>query len=153
MSPPAVPTQNPMQNVMRPALVASPPPTMTSPPPMMGRQTPLVPSQGIMSPTSPPPRSAATSPAAATTQKAPAASFDDLWSMSLGSSTGKSTGGAATPQQKSMKDIEKEKAQAQIWGGQNKPPMGAGFGSFAGAPASNAAPPSSSGNGFDDLLF
>ncbi|OJT06188.1 hypothetical protein TRAPUB_2971, partial [Trametes pubescens] len=156
MSPPVVPTQTPLQNVLRPAMVASPPPTMTSPPPMMARQTPLVPSQGIMSPTSPPPRSAATSPASAVTQqKAPAASFDDLWSMSLGSSTsaGKSSGGAATPQQKSMKDLEKEKAQAQIWGGQNKPPMGAGFGSFAGAPASNAAPPSSSGNGFDDLLF
>lgn len=152
MSPPAIPAQNPMQNTLRPAMVASPPPTMASPPPMMG--APLVPNQGVMSPTSPPPRSTATSPAAAAQPKPPAASFDDLWSMSLGSTTSKSTSAAGTPQQKSIKDLEKEKAQAQIWGaGQNKPPMGAGFGSFAGAPASNAAPPSSSGNALDDLLF
>ena len=60
-----------------------------------------------------------------------------------------------TAQAHSIKDLEKEKVQAQIWGG-NRPPAGAGsgFGSFAGAPAaSSAAPPSSSGNGLDDLLF
>ncbi|KAI0823994.1 hypothetical protein BC628DRAFT_1420424 [Trametes gibbosa] len=147
MSPPAVLTANPMQNVLRPAMVASPPP-------MMANQTPLVPSSGILSPTSPLSRTTAASPASASAQpKPPAASFDDLWSMSLGSSTNKSTSVAA-PQQKSMKDLEKEKAQAQIWGsGQSRPPVGGGFGSFAGAPTSNAAPPSSSGNGLDDLLF
>ncbi|KAI0365307.1 ENTH-domain-containing protein [Pilatotrama ljubarskyi] len=157
MSPPAVPMQNPMQNVMRPAMMSSPPPVMTSPPPMTAHQAPLVPNQGVMTPASPPPRSTATSPASTgTQQKASAATFDDLWSMSLGSSStvGKSAGAAGGPQ-KSMKDLEKEKAQAQIWGtGQNKPPMGAGFGSFGGAPAaSTAAPPGSSGNALDDLLF
>ena len=145
MSPPAAPAQNPMQNVMRP-MMASPPP--------MG--APLVPAQaGVMSPTSPPPRATTTSPGIASqSQSKPAASFDDLWSMSLGSAS-KPAGGAGTPQQKSMKDLEKEKVQAQIWGG-NRPPAGAGsgFGSFSGAPAaSSAAPPSSSGNGLDDLLF
>ncbi|KAI0354799.1 ENTH-domain-containing protein [Trametes cingulata] len=157
MSPPAVPMQNPMQNVMRPAMMSSPPPTMTSPPPMLAHQAPLVPNQGVLTPASPPPRSVATSPASTGTQQKPsAATFDDLWSMSLGSSTTAKSGGATGgPQQKSIKDLEKEKAQAQIWGaGQNKPPMGAGFGSFGGAPASsNAAPPASSGNALDDLLF
>ncbi|OSC98000.1 ENTH-domain-containing protein [Trametes coccinea BRFM310] len=158
MSPPAVPMPNPMQSTMRPPMMASPPPTMTSPPTMITSQAPLMPT---MTPTSPPPRSNVTSPAASTPgtqQKASAASFDDLWSMSLGSSSSSTKANAANaPQQKSIKEIEKEKAQAQIWGtGQNKPPMGSGFGSFAGAPASsasNAAPPASSGNGLDDLLF
>ncbi|KAH9850193.1 hypothetical protein C2E23DRAFT_328990 [Lenzites betulinus] len=148
MSPPAVLTPNPIQNVLRPGMVASPPP-------MMATQTPLVPSQGILSPTSLQSRSTATSPVAGSAQpKPPAASFDDLWSMSLGSSTTKGASGVATAPQKSIKDLEKEKAQAQIWGmGQSKPPVGGAFGSYAGAPTSNAAPPSSSGNGLDDLLF
>ena len=96
------------------------------------------------------------SPAA---KPASAGGFDDLWTMSLGSS-------ASKPQQasgpaKSIQDLQKEKAQAAIWGQgqQARPPMGAGFGSFGGAPAGgasstpSAAPPSSSGNGLDDLLF
>ncbi|KAI0655447.1 hypothetical protein C8Q70DRAFT_431277 [Cubamyces menziesii] len=154
MSPPAVPMQNPMQSTMRPPMMASPPPMMASPPPMMAPQAPLMPT---MTPTSPPPRSNVTSPVASNpTQKPSATSFDDLWSMSLGSSsTAKSSNAPGTPQQKSIKEIEKEKAQAQIWGaGQNKP--GSGFGSFAGtsAPsASGAAPSASSGNALDDLLF
>ncbi|TFK93275.1 ENTH-domain-containing protein [Polyporus arcularius HHB13444] len=142
ISPPAAPVQNPMQNMMRP-MMASPPP--------MG--VPLVPNQAVMSPTSPPPRATTTSPGVGSQQQQkPAASFDDLWSMSLGSAS-KPVGGAGAPQQKSIKDLEKEKAQANIWGG-NRPSAGAGFGSFSGAPAaSSAAPPASSGNGLDDLLF
>ncbi|KAH9891912.1 hypothetical protein C8Q73DRAFT_666878 [Cubamyces lactineus] len=147
MSPQAVPLQTPMQSTMRP-------PMMASPPPMMSPQAPLMPT---MTPTSPPPRSNVTSPAASNpTQKPSATSFDDLWSMSLGSSsTAKSSNTSGASQQKSIKEIEKEKAQAQIWGaGQNKP--GSGFGSFAGASAplaSGAAPSASSGNALDDLLF
>ena len=90
-------------------------------------------------------------PAPAPTAAKPASSgnFDDLWSMSLGSSTSKPQTNA-TPA-KSIQDLQKEKAQAGIWGsGQAQPAMGAGFGSFA---SSNAAPPSSSGNGLNDLLF
>ncbi|KAI0326229.1 ENTH-domain-containing protein [Cubamyces sp. BRFM 1775] len=154
MSPPAVPLQNPMQSTMRPPMMASPPPMMASPPPMMAPQAPLMPT---MTPTSPPPRSNVTSPAISnSTQKPSATSFDDLWSMSLGSSSAaKGSNAPGAPQQKSIKEIEKEKAQAQIWGaGQNKP--GSGFGSFGGAsaPSASGAPPSgSSGNALDDLLF
>ena len=61
-------------------------------------------------------------------------------------------GGVGMGAQKSMKDLEKEKAQASIWGGAGQKPA-SGFGAFGGAPASSAAPPSSSGNGLDDLLF
>ena len=126
-------------------------PMATSPPPMTG--APLVPNQGVMSPMSPPSRTTTTSPGAAGAQpKAASANFDDLWSMSLGASSKPAAGGMGA--QKSMKDLEKEKAQASIWGGgQQRPPMGAPLGSFGGAPASNAAPASSSGNGLDDLLF
>ncbi|KAI0718167.1 hypothetical protein C8T65DRAFT_639212 [Cerioporus squamosus] len=143
MSPPAAPVQNPMQNAMRP-MMASPPP--------MG--APLVPNQPVMSPASPPPRATTTSPGTGSQQQQkPAASFDDLWSMSLGSAS-KPAGGAGGSQQKSMKDLEKEKAQAQIWGGSRPAAGGAGFGSFSGAPAaSSAAPSASAGNGLDDLLL
>ncbi|EKM49789.1 uncharacterized protein PHACADRAFT_265480 [Phanerochaete carnosa HHB-10118-sp] len=96
-----------------------------------------------------------------TTQAAKPASsggFDDLWTMSLGSAASKPQQ-SSTPA-KSIQDIQKEKTQTAMWGSgqQARPPMGAGFGSFGGAPAGasstpSAAPPSSSGNGIDDLLF
>lgn len=90
---------------------------------------------------------------AAAAKPAASSNFDDLWSMSLGSSASKPQTSAAPA--KSIQDLQREKAQAGIWGAgqQGKAPAGAGFGAF-GAPAlSNAAPPSSSGNGMDDLLF
>ena len=127
-------------NMMKP-MVASPPPMgmgmgMASPPPRtMG--APLVPTGGLMSPS-------AASPPAAQQPKA-SANFDDLWSMSLGAGAAKPAAGGSRggAPQKSMKDLEKEKAQASIWGGagQGRPGMG------------SAAPPASSGNGLDDLLF
>ncbi|KAI0694797.1 hypothetical protein C8Q76DRAFT_251731 [Earliella scabrosa] len=135
------PAPAPMQNMMRP-MMASPPP--------MG--APLVPSQGVMSPTSPPPRASTTSPGLSAQAQKPAASFDDLWSMSLGSASGAGKPAAGGPQQKSIKEIEKEKAQAQIWGGQ-KPPAGAAFGAFGAPTTTNTTAPASSGNGLDDLLF
>ena len=107
---------------------------------MMG--APLVPNQGVMSPMSPPSRTTTTSPGAgAGAQPKASANFDDLWSMSLGASSKPAAGGVGA--QKSMKDLEKEKAQASIWGGagQGRPGMG------------SAAPSASSGNGLDDLLF
>ena len=120
-------------------MVASPPP-MT---PSMGG-APLAPS--VMTPSAAPLRTTTASPAASGVAKA-SANFDDLWSMSLGVSK-PATGAGAAGGQKSMKDLEKEKAQASIWGGagQNRP--GAGFGG-----ASASAKPASSGNGLDDLLF
>ncbi len=52
--------------------------------------------------------------------------FDDLWSLSLGSTTAKpSAVGAASG--KSIKDLEKEKAMAGLWGGggqQQRPGVG-----------------------------
>ena len=78
--------------------------------------------------------------------------FDDLWNLSLGSTS--STAKPAAGPGKSIKDLEKEKAMAGLWGNQQGrptgavPPQPAAFGSFG-----NAAPPSSSGGGVDDLLL
>jgi epsin len=116
----------------------------------------------VMSPMSA--RSAATSPVATgTTSSAAAGStklgggFDDLWSMSLGSTTASNPGGGAAAGAKSIRDLEKEKAQAGIWGVQSQVrpaapasvPAG-GFGSFAKPLA-----PSGGGDlaGADDLLL
>jgi epsin len=78
--------------------------------------------------------------------------FDDLWSMSLGSvAAGKSVGGAGT---KSIRDLEKEKAQAGIWGAQSQMrPQAAAAGAFGSFVKPVA--PSSAGDsaGADDLLL
>ena len=90
--------------------------------------------------------SSATKPPAAAQAKS--ANFDDLWSMSLGGGNSSSAKPVAATVGKSIKDLEKEKAQAGIWGGQQKAVGGAppAFGGFG-----NAAPPSTSGG--DDLLL
>ncbi|KAJ7166333.1 hypothetical protein C8R43DRAFT_191063 [Mycena crocata] len=84
----------------------------------------------------------------------PAASFDDLWSMSLGGSTTPKPAtpgaGAAAGGGKSIKDLEKEKATAGLWGsgGAQKPAaMGSGMGMGMGGMGGG-----SSSSGFDDLL-
>ncbi|KAJ7205673.1 ENTH-domain-containing protein [Mycena rebaudengoi] len=83
----------------------------------------------------------------------PAASFDDLWSMSLGSSSKPATPAAGAAGGKSIKDLEKEKAMAGLWGsgGGQKPAamgnMGMGMGGMGGMGGS-----SSSSGGIDDLL-
>ncbi|QRV77722.1 epsin amino-terminal-like (ENTH) domain protein [Ceratobasidium sp. AG-Ba] len=101
----------------------------------------------IMSPTSTGSQ-VRTSAAANAGSAAPKSSgnFDDLWSMSLGSGSTASKPAAGTGTSKSIKDLEKEKAQATIWGtGGAKPPAsGGGFGSLSGG--------NSSGGG-GDLLF
>ena len=98
-----------------------------------------------MSSFSPPQAQApAAKPAAA---PAKSSNFDDLWSLSLGGST--TAKPAAAGPNKSIKDLEKEKATAGLWG-QQKPVGGvppSAFGSFG-----NGAPASSSG-GVDDLLL
>lgn len=69
--------------------------------------------------------------------------FDDLWNLSLGSSVTPVAGAGAG---KSIKDLEKERATAGLWGaGQKAAGNTASFGSF------NAAAPS--GGGMDDLLL
>jgi epsin len=92
-------------------------------------------------------------PAVTTPATKPAGgNFDDLWSMSLGATSTAKAGGAALG--KSIKDLEKEKANAGLWGGQQQQrPVGSAplpaFGAFG-----NGAPPSSSSNGdADDLLL
>ncbi|KAH8992283.1 hypothetical protein EDB86DRAFT_2932572 [Lactarius hatsudake] len=110
-------------------------------------------------------RSAVTSPVSAGTTslagksaaKSGGGGFDDLWSMSLGSAaTSKSSAPAGAG--KSIRDLEKEKAQAGIWGaqsqsqGQARPPAMGGFGSFT----TNATAGSGVGSapaGADDLLL
>jgi epsin len=84
--------------------------------------------------------------------------FEDLWTMSLGSgASAKPATPASSTAGKSMMDIQREKAQAAMWGsgggaaaGGARPPPGPGaFGAFgASTTSSSAAPPSAS----DDLL-
>jgi len=82
--------------------------------------------------------------------QAKSANFDDLWSMSLGGGSSSSPNPAATTAGKSIKDLEKEKAMAGIWGGTQQKPVGGAAPAFGGF--GNAAPPTSSGAG-DDLLL
>lgn len=74
------------------------------------------------------------------------ANFDDLWSMSLGSGSSSSAKSSTIIAGKSIKDLEKEKAQAGIWGGSQQKLVGDTFGGFGNAP-----PHSPSGG--DDLLL
>ena len=64
--------------------------------------------------------------------------FDDLWNLSLGSASKSSQPSA---NQKSIKDIAKEKANANIWGGASQ--------QAGKAPAASQQ----SSSGIDDLLF
>lgn len=84
-------------------------------------------------------------------QAKPASSsnFDDLWSMSLGNTK------PVPSNAKSIKDLEKEKSQAGLWGAQQQqkqqkqPTMGMGLGSNGGFGSfSNATQ-----NSGDDLLL
>ena len=121
-----------------------------------------------MSPTSPPMRTNSTPAMAPTTSLSTAlgaakpkssGNFDDLWSMSLGSSASNNKPVASgTGANKSIKDLEKEKAQAGIWGSglqsqQQRPGGGPGaFGNFGGGSFGGPGVASSSGGG-DDLLL
>jgi epsin len=127
---------------------------------MMSRPAPAAPVQNTLfsqpspSPSLPPGRP---NPSSATTNAAGAKSsgnFDDLWTMSLGSSAKQTATGT-----KSIKDLEKEKAAAGIWGaGQKKPAQGqfGDFGNFGGSGSGaggNATTTTTGGGGGDDLLL
>src|SRR6267142_245378 len=111
----------------------------------MPAMTPMLARSAVASPVS------TASPSLATTSTKRGGSgsgggFDDLWTMSLGS-TGASKPGGGAAGAKSIRDLEKEKAQAGIWGTQNqtRPPaasFGGGFGSFV-----KPAVPSNGGGG------
>lgn len=90
--------------------------------------------------------------AANTSTATKAGGFDDLWNLSLASS-GKSVSspGGGNGEGKSMKDLQKEKATAGLWGGGGRPGASsmtgsAGFGNFGGSGAGT-------GSGGDDLLL
>ncbi|KAJ7726484.1 hypothetical protein B0H16DRAFT_264895 [Mycena metata] len=108
-----------------------------------------------MAPAQPVRSSTLSSPSTPAAPNKPAASFDDLWSMSLGSGAAKpATPAAGGAGGKSIKDLEKEKATAGLWGsgaGQKAQPamMGSGMGMGMGGMGGGA---SSSSSGFDDLL-
>ncbi|RDB14631.1 hypothetical protein Hypma_016305 [Hypsizygus marmoreus] len=111
---------------------------------------------GTLAPTTtsfaPAPRSTA-APAPSAQTKPASATFDDLWSMSLGTNTSKPTGGANNGTSKSIKDLEKEKAMAGLWGSQKRAgsaPIAPGAGTGTNAFGSFGSP--SSGGG-DDLLL
>ncbi|KAG5350237.1 hypothetical protein C0989_012010 [Termitomyces sp. Mn162] len=114
-----------------------PSPSLSSPPQFSAAPLQAQPLFGSapLSPTS----AAAPAPTAAKSSSG-AGAFDDLWSLSLGASS-KSV--VSSGQNKSIKDLEREKAMAGLWGGQ-KPvgtPMAATKPAVAPAPA-----PASSGD-------
>ena len=90
-------------------------------------------------------------PASSTAGK-PSANFEDLWSLGLGTS-GKTGSGSSnnTSAGKSMKDLEKEKAQAGIWGASQGHVTRASLSSFGAFGTSSAG--GASGGGGDDLLL
>lgn len=92
----------------------------------------------------------ASTPAAPAPAPKPAGNFDDLWSLGLGAASSK----PATPVagQKSIQALQKEKAQASIWGGANqqgKQPQPAQFGAAFGVSSTSNA----GNSGGDDLLL
>ncbi|KAI0049420.1 ENTH-domain-containing protein [Auriscalpium vulgare] len=164
-APVAAPTQAPMaaQPALAPAPAMQPPPffatsgilspaSQARPPSYASPPSAPNYTQPIMA-ASPPPRSNVTSPAVSTpssTTTKSSGNFEDLWSMSLGSN--KPTQVAAPA--KSIKDLEKEKVQAGIWGAaKSTQPKPAAFGSGFGAFTSPAATSSSAPSGDDDLLL
>lgn len=112
---------------------------------------PMKPTSPTNSSFSPVTRQGTASPSTQAKAAAPAASanFDDLWSLSLGTGATKPATGAAGSAGKSIKDLEKEKAMAGLWGGQ-KPSGGSNAGAGAGGFGSFG---NSTSSGGDDLLL
>ena len=125
-------------------------------------------STSVMSPASPPLQQGgilspglASGPARPTTTSQtpakPAANFDDLWNLSLGGTSTANKSNANPVPAKSMKDLEKEKSAAGIWGAMNQnqsrqPTMGGGIWGPPNTAATNTNTAKPSG-GVDDLLF
>ncbi|KAH9960968.1 hypothetical protein BGW80DRAFT_922374 [Lactifluus volemus] len=103
--------------------------------------TPVMSPMSSRSATKSPLSAGTTSSVTTSATKSSGGGFDDLWSMSLGSAAASKPGGPGGS--KSIRDLEKEKAQAGIWGVQNQTPsLAGGFGSF-----SKPAAPSVGGSG------
>ncbi|KAG6900345.1 hypothetical protein C0993_012302 [Termitomyces sp. T159_Od127] len=96
----------------------------------------------------PAPASAPMSASMTTKPSSSAGAFDDLWSLSLGSSNKPAT---PSGQNKSIKDLEKEKAMAGLWGGQK--PVTAVGNSVSGAARPAAAPAPAPASTADDWML
>ena len=95
--------------------------------------------------------SAGPTPSAATSStKSGGGGFDDLWTMSLGSAATSKPAGPAGG--KSIRDLEKEKAQAGIWGAQSQVRLPAGGFAKPTAPSGGSGGGGASA-GPDDLLL
>ncbi|KAF9499095.1 ENTH-domain-containing protein [Pleurotus eryngii] len=103
-----------------------------------------------MNPSRPGVTSAAMTPTSTTSSKG-GANFDDLWSMSLGSSAKPATNTAS--QSKSIKDLEKEKAAAGLWGAGGKPLAMGGSSAFGNFGSATGGGSGAANNGDDDLLL
>lgn len=145
---------------------------VSSPPPAGGVMSPLSPTSAagvggrVAAQTTAPFSSVKSNTTAPARPSSTSVGFDDLWNMSLGSSK-PTTPSASAGGTKSIKDLEKEKAQASIWGGVGgvggaKPGggfggassmgFGVGAGTF-GASNINANASSGTSTGGDDLLL
>jgi epsin len=149
---PAIPTHTPAASISRPYAASN---TSTSFGGMMAPSAPQTQTQNYgFQPMSPATRTTTTTSTSTSTTSAskPATGFDDLWTMSLASSstTANKTGAAG----KSIKDLEKEKTLAGIWGpsgmgSAQKPQTPAAGGNAAFVPAGTAM----GASGVDDLLL
>jgi epsin len=111
-----------------------------------------------MSPASPPLQQGIKPTTTSQTSGKPAtsANFDDLWNLSLGASPTANKPNTNPVPAKSMKDLEKEKSAAGIWGATNQnqarqPMMGGGLWGPSNPTANNTN--TTKPSGVDDLLF
>ncbi|KAJ3971081.1 hypothetical protein EV361DRAFT_950001 [Lentinula raphanica] len=88
----------------------------------------------------------------ASSKPASSANFDDLWSMSLGSKPSTPTAGTMAGN-KSIKDIQNEKASAGLWGSGPAKPQQPAMGSNAFGQFGSSGTAASSNGGGDDLLL
>ncbi|KAG6850212.1 hypothetical protein H0H93_016391 [Arthromyces matolae] len=103
---------------------------------------PLAPSLTAQAPAPVP----AATPAATKSSSLGGGAFDDLWSMSLGASNKPTT---TAGQNKSIKDLEKEKTMAGLWGNQPKSSYGAG----GAKPATGGSQPPAASSSADDWML
>lgn len=150
---PAQPTQSPSFGAFNNLLTPSSPQGRPNSTPATSRAYTATP---VMSPTSAQsamksPMSAGPTPSAATSStKSGGGGFDDLWTMSLGSAATSKPAGPAGG--KSIRDLEKEKAQAGIWGAQSQVRLPAGGFAKPTAPSGGSGGGGASA-GPDDLLL
>ncbi|KAG8961609.1 Epsin-3, clathrin recruitment and traffic between the Golgi and endosome [Tulasnella sp. 419] len=154
-TPPIQPTQSAFASFSQPkGATASKPNYMSSSFGPMSPTTvqPIQPMQTTTSQMRPVSSTPATAGAASANKSS--GNFDDLWSLGLGSKTTTSTARTGTPTgNKSMKDLQAEKAQAAIWGNMGGQPKPLAGGSAFGTFTSNTNTNTGAASGTDDLLL